>query len=155
MLRSARNYSMSEVSLSCGLRCPEPTLTVQSERDEVDINTIVRRFGLTGVMPKNPRVPTYGDFTDIHDYRTALDVIREADAAFMELTPDVRERFANDPQRLMDFIGDVKNRDEAKKLGLLRPDQEVPLPLKVEVVAGAVPAPGVPASDVKSDAVKK
>lgn len=142
--RTGYNYDRDEASRESGLTCPEETLTVQSERDDADINVLVKRFGLLGVMPESPRVPMYGDFTEINDYRSALEIVRLADSAFMELTPEVRSRFENDPQKLMEFVSDDANIEEARKLGLLRKDDPVPLPIKVEVVAGAVPAPSAP-----------
>ena len=46
-------------------------MAVQSQRDEADINTIVRRFGLSGELPQGVRAPTYGDFEDIVDFQAA------------------------------------------------------------------------------------
>ena len=99
----------------------EENRTHQEFKEECDINEIVRRFGLTGELPENVRVPVSGDFTGIGTYQEALNAVIAADKAFMELPPDVRLRFANDPQQLMDFVADDKNRDEAEKLGLLKP----------------------------------
>lgn len=102
----------------------DPGVTQQSFRDEVDINEIVRRFGLTGSLPENFRPPMVGDFTNVVDFQSALNAVIAAREAFEQMPGELRARFANDPQRLIDFLGDEKNRDEALKLGLLEKPPE-------------------------------
>ena len=118
-LRTPYNYDTMEASDASGIACPEPTLAQQHARDECDINTIVRRFGLTGELPNNVRVPRYGDFTAVSDYQTAMNMVIEANEAFMQLPAEVRSRFNNDPGALVDFMSDDSNRAEAEKLGLV------------------------------------
>lgn len=118
--RTGYNYDTNAASRESGLECKDPSMTVQSEKVDADINTLVKRFGLVGTMPANPRVPMYGDFSNLTDYRSALEAIRQADASFMELTPEVRSRFLNSPQKLLEFCADERNREEAVKLGLLK-----------------------------------
>ncbi|AXH75917.1 MAG: internal scaffolding protein [Microviridae sp.] len=96
------------------------SLTVQSMAEDADINVLMYRYGLTGKMPENPRVPVYADFTGISDYRSALDAVMSASAGFMELPAVVRAKFENDPQLLMEFLDSERNRDEAVKLGLVK-----------------------------------
>lgn len=120
-LRTPYNYDVNEASDASALVCEDPSLAQQHAKDECDINTIVRRFGLTGELPSNVRTPQYGDFSDATDYHTALNAVRAADAAFMQLPADVRTRFNNDPGALVDFVSDDNNRAEAEKLGLVLP----------------------------------
>ena len=88
------------------LYCDDKSLTQQHFAEECDINEIVRRFGLTGTVPEDYRAPQYGDFSEVTDYHTALNAVRAADAAFMELPADLRYRFSNDPARLIAFLED-------------------------------------------------
>ncbi len=118
-LRTPYNYDTMEASDASGLSCPEPTLAQQNQKDECDINTIVRRFGLTGELPSNVRVPRYGDFEAATDYHTAMNAVIAANEAFMQLPADVRTRFNNDPASLVDFVSDDNNRAEAERLGLV------------------------------------
>ena len=60
--RTPYNYDRDAVSHETGLVCDDPSLAVQSDADDCDINVIVRRFGLTGTMPMSGRVPQYGAF---------------------------------------------------------------------------------------------
>lgn len=132
-VKQAYDDFMAE-SDNTGLMCVDPSLAIQSAREEVDINTIVRRFGLTGQLPTDLRAPTYGDFTAVVDYQTALNAVIAADAAFMQMPAHVRERFANDTQKFVEFASDEANRDEMRKLGLLVPE-EVPV---VDPVVAAI-----------------
>jgi phage internal scaffolding protein len=120
-LRTPYNYDVNEASDASGLVCDDPSLAQQHAKDESDINTIVKRFGLTGELPSGVRAPTYGDFTDATDYHTAMNAVIAADAAFMQLPADIRTRFNNDAGAFVDFVSDDNNRAEAEKLGLVLP----------------------------------
>ncbi|HAN48978.1 MAG TPA: hypothetical protein DCQ20_08915 [Nitrospira sp.] len=125
-LRSAFNYDTNEASDASGLSCPpEEGVTQQSFAEECDINTIVRRFGLTGELPQGYQAPVSGDFTGISDFQTAMQAVRSAEERFMELPASLRSRFNHDPGSLMSFLDDESNRPEAVKLGLLSPPPEV------------------------------
>lgn len=123
-VRSPYNYDRDAVSRETGLRCDDESLTKQSFKDECDINTIVRQFGLTGQLPDNIRVPEYRDYDVVLDYHTAMNAVRDAQEGFMMLPGELRARFHNDPQNLLAFCADPANYDEAVKLGIAvkRPD---------------------------------
>lgn len=99
----------------------EPSLTVQGPAKDADINELVKRFGID----RDPVPPAvfdpayYGDVTDIPDLGEALRRVAEARDRFMALPHDLRRRFDNDPSRLWEFVNDVRNVDEAVRLGLL------------------------------------
>lgn len=133
-LRTEFNYDMHAASVASGLVTPEPTRAQQQFIEECDINTIVRRFGLTGQLPENLRVPVEGDFTGVTDFQSAMNLIRQAEAAFMELPADVRTRFRNDPHELVAFVSDPANLEEARKLGIANPAPTPYAPLEVRVV---------------------
>lgn len=109
-------------------RVKEPVLTQQSSKDECDINLIVAAAKRGADISHLSRaVPMYGDFTGLPSYRDALNMVNKARDMFMGLDAFVRERFGNDPGRLLDFLADDKNRDEAVKLGLVKaPPAPVP-----------------------------
>lgn len=145
--RAAFNYDRDEASLASGLACdPAEGVTQQQFKEETDINTIVERFGLTGSVPENLRVPVSGDFTSVGDFHSAMNVVRAAQESFMELPGDLRFRFNNDPGRFLDFVYNEANRDEAIKLGLIQKPVEVPrdaVRAIDELAAKIVPKPSV------------
>lgn len=104
------------------------TLTQQSGKEEADINVLVKRFGVTGIMPQNVRVPVYSDFTDsITDYHSAMNILVQTRESFMAMPADVRSRFANDPQKFLEFCSNPENLPEMRKLGLAVPAADAPV----------------------------
>lgn len=127
--RTGYNYDTDEASYKAGLTCTaDEDMTSQEFTEECDINTIVRRFGLTGELPDDFRAPQTGDFTEVTDYQTALNKVRETEEEFMKLPARMRERFHNNPQALLSFLDNTDNREEAIRLGLLKenPPQSAP-----------------------------
>lgn len=86
-VRSPYNYDTKAASDETGTVCTEPSLAVQDALEDSDINVIVARFGLTGQMPENPKLPQYGDFTGITDFRTAVEAVTQAQEEFYQLPP--------------------------------------------------------------------
>lgn len=103
------------------ITCTQPSMTQQSPKDECDINVIVERAKRGEDLSRITRTPIYGDFRTIPSYKDALQIVINAQNAFNSLDAFVRERFQNDPARMVDFLNDPKNRDEAVRLGLVNP----------------------------------
>jgi len=118
-VRNPYNYDMALVSQETGLECKDPSLAQQHMKDECDINVLVERFGVTGQLPQTPLEPSYGDFSGVTDYHTALNAIKAADTAFMGLPAQLRAKFDHDPNALLQFLQNEQNRDEAIMLGLI------------------------------------
>lgn len=146
-LRQPGGYDVDKASLQGSLACMDPSLTVQSQAEDADINTIVRRFGITGTTPQGMRVPSFGDFTGIGDYQSALEAVMQAEEEFMSLPADVRSRFNNNPQAFLEFCsaeepnGKLSNLEELRKMGLALevPKAEPEKVQKVEIVNKEVP----------------
>lgn len=104
----------------------QPSLTVQSDMADTLIPNIFAQHGLDALVT-HKRVPMFGDFLDsptsLHE---AYNRILDAQANFFELPSAVRERFANDPIRLLAFLSDPANRAEAEKLGLVNVSPAAP-----------------------------
>lgn len=118
-LRSMYNYDTDAASNESGLACEEPTLAQQHYKEECDINTILQKFNISGILPEAPLSPRYGDFSGIGDYHTALNRVLAAKNEFEALPATIRARFDNDPAKLIEFLDDSKNRQEAEELGLV------------------------------------
>lgn len=102
--------------------------TKQEFKDECDINVILAQYQNSGEIPNlNERQGQYMDCTGL-DYMEHMNKIVEANNLFSELPASIRERFANDPARFLDFVHDENNRDEMRTMGLLRPVEVVVKP---------------------------
>ena len=118
-LRTQHNYDHNAASNASGLVCEEPTRAQQHHKDECDINVILERFGKTGQVPVNAISGTYGDFSGVYDYHTALNAIIASENEFAALPAQIRNKFQNDPSNLVQFLDNPENRVEAEKLGLV------------------------------------
>lgn len=97
----------------------QPTKTEQSHENETNINKIIKRYQKTGMLPISNKTAMYGDFTGSIDYHEANNRIATAKTNFLALPSDLRKRFDNDPGKLLDFLQDENNRQEAIELGLI------------------------------------
>lgn len=118
-LRTPYNYDTDAASNESGLACEEPSLAQQHYKDECDINTILERFNITGMLPQSSLSPRYGDFTGVGDYHTALNRVIAVQDEFEALPAQIRARFNNDPAQLIEFLEDENNRPQAEELGLV------------------------------------
>lgn len=136
-VRSAFNYDRLAASFSVSTVNSAPDKTIQSDKSDTDIPTMMRKFASTGVLPNVRTLPPGPQaFEGIFDFQSAMNVIRQANEAFAELPSLIRERFANDPARYLEFVHNPDNAEEMVKLGIAKkiPVPEVPPPMKVEVV---------------------
>lgn len=138
-------------------------LTKQSFKDECDINILMARYMETGILDHVRE--EQGQFLDVsdQDYQQAMDTIANAKTLFFELPSKVRDRFENDPQKLLEFVHDPRHTEEAVELGFidktrleaLQASRAVPpanltpspspTPPAKEGVEGAAKPPGAPA----------
>jgi len=118
-IRSPYNYDTNKVSDENGLNTGNEGGAKQSFKEECDINTIIKRFGLGYELPQDVRIPTSGDYTNITDFHSAMTAVRQAQESFNALPADVRTFFGNDPQGYVEYCLDEKNAGRLGELGLL------------------------------------
>jgi len=143
-LRTTYNYDRDQVSFETGLLCEDASRTSQEFAEEVDINTIVEQFGLSGKLPQGLVMPVYGDFSGINDYHSAASAIAEANETFDQLPADIRSRFQNDPGQFVDFALDVQNRAQLEEWGMVNPQ-----PVSPPALGGSGNEPSVAAEQQK------
>lgn len=99
-----------------------PSLTQQNFKNECDINFIMKRWEKTGELTHvRSNAPSYGDFSNLGDYQSSLNVVLAAQEAFDSLPAVVRNRFSNDPAMFVEFVQDPSNADAIVELGLAAP----------------------------------
>lgn len=95
----------------------EPSRTVNSQAYEADINNMVA--GLTP-FTQSKRGSYYINETDLpQNYEDHFNAVLAAQDTFMQLPPDVRERFGNDPAALAAALADPSRRRELEDLGVI------------------------------------
>lgn len=133
-----KGYDRETVSRETAFVDSTESLTSQEFKDECDINTIIRRFGI-GENPLQPSEWLHNvDISDaVVDYQSAMNMINEARDQFMSLPATLRSRFDNNPAQFVDFVSNPDNFDEIVRLGLavVRVPEPEPEPLKVRVVS--------------------
>ena len=143
------NHDTLQESDRTGLSCLDPSLAQQHMRDECDINTIVDRFLKTGAMPALRTPPTYADFAEVFDFHSAMNTIKAATDAFMQLPAKVRSTFQNDPAKFVDYV------DHCMTTGDIEPLEQMGLTIKkptekpVEPTSTPTPTPNKGESDPK------
>lgn len=103
-----RGYDAKLVSEQYSWDTGDVSKVQQQFGTEVDVNTIMRRYGISQALPLGPSTGVYGDFTGISDYESAVERIEGARKRFMELPAEVRERFDNDPGVLIRRAGEME-----------------------------------------------
>jgi len=107
--------------------------TKQSFRKQCDVNSIIDKAKKTGLVSHlNTKTPVFGNFIGVPNYQDAMDLVNKANSNFNALPSKLRERFMNDPSKLLEFINEPTNYDEAVKLGLVIPKPKVVDPVKVD-----------------------
>lgn len=110
----------------------EPSMTVQSFAQEVDINNIIRLYGIKdgALPPADVSQWLTGDISEYHglDLADIMNRTRAAEEAFNNLPAPLRSRFDNSVNKLWKWVTDPANRKEAIELGFLlkQPQDEAP-----------------------------
>jgi phage internal scaffolding protein len=101
------------------------SLTQQHMKEETDIRNIINRYDRTGFISHVARgVAQYGDYSEVNEYREALDLVNNANVAFMQIPAEIREKFNNDAGDFFEFATDPNNIEEMRQMGLAEPAQE-------------------------------
>lgn len=95
-----------------------PSRVKEGDQRLTDVNEIVKRARLTGVLPGAEMQKCYGSQIEPRDYQEALNTVIAAKEAFAALPSGLRARFGNDPKQLLTFLDKESNYDEAVRLGI-------------------------------------
>lgn len=119
----------------------EKSLTQQSFKDECDINVLMKRYERTGVLEHINRTQgVFGDFSEVVDFASAFDIVRQAEMMFMTLPSRVRADFNNNPGEFLAFAQDPANAAKMIEYGLAKP-VDVPPSDAPAAAPAAAPAP--------------
>ena len=119
-------YDPVEEHDHCGIEFTMPSLTVQDEKDETDINYIVNKYadGQKGIMTLDLGDSSqyaylqFGDATLPGDYSTALELVSGVREEFYSLPAYVRAKFGHDPMNFINQLNDPATLEYLQQQGL-------------------------------------
>jgi len=133
--------------------------TKQSFKDECDINTIMKRFQVTGLIDfVNDHEPQYGDTSGIN-FHDSMNQVAVATSMFEDLPASTRKHFDNDPSKFIELVNDPDRIGEARELGLMGPERTPAAQAKQDAAdaaaaataaSQAAPAAPIPAQPVNA-----
>lgn len=109
-----------------GIEFTMPSITVQDEKEETDINYIVNKYadGQKGIMTLNLGDSSqyaylqFGDATLPGDYSTALELVSGVREEFFSLPAYVRAKFGHDPMNFIDQLNNPETLEYLRREGL-------------------------------------
>lgn len=119
-------YDPVEEHDHCGIVFTMPSLSVQDEKEETDINYIVNKYadGQKGIATLDLGDSSqyaylqFGDATLPGDYSTALELVSGVREEFYTLPAYVRAKFGHDPMNFISQLNDPETLDYLKREGL-------------------------------------
>lgn len=119
-------YDPAEEHDHCGIEFTMPSLTVQDEKDETDINCIVNKYadGQKGIATLDLGDSSqyaflqFGDATLPGDYSTALELVSGVREEFYSLPAYVRAKFGHDPMNFINQLNDPATLEYLQQQGL-------------------------------------
>lgn len=119
-------YDPVEEHDHCGIVFTMPSLTVQDEKDETNINYIVNKYadGQKGIATLDLGDSSqyaylqFGDATLPGDYSTALELVSGVREEFYSLPAYVRAKFGHDPMNFINSLNDPATLEYLQQQGL-------------------------------------
>lgn len=119
-------YDPVEEHDHCGIEFTMPSLAIQDEKYETDINYIVNKYadGQKGIMTLDLGDSSqyaylqFGDATLPGDYSTALELVSGVREEFYSLPAYVRAKFGHDPMNFIDHLNDPATLEYLQQQGL-------------------------------------
>lgn len=119
----------------------QKTVTQQHMENDCNINEIMGRYLKTGILPQYPNMnPTYGDVSNLGTYENCVQKVKAAEEDFMALPAAIRKRFGHNPGKLLEFLSNEENYEEAVKLGIVEAKKEDSKPGNSQGQQAATPA---------------
>lgn len=125
-MRFKTAYDPVEEHDHCGIEFTMPSLAVQDEKDETDINYIVNKYadGQKGIATLDLGDSSqyaflqFGDATLPGDYSTALELVSGVREEFYSLPAYVRAKFGHDPMNLISQLDNPETLEYLQREGL-------------------------------------
>jgi len=97
-----------------------PTKTQKHYKNDVNMTNIIKKYQQSHIAPPLSKPGKYLDFREFpRTFSQALEALDAVQDTFDALPSEVRSKFRNNPQELLDFVSDPQNKEEGIKLGLI------------------------------------
>lgn len=139
LLRSNRTFAQNEENIDLmktrpGRLIQPPSGASRTDQDaeaESNPNKIIERYNITGELHHvRTTRPVYLDMTAI-DFQEMREKTTRIEETFMELPGKIRKKFEHNPAKMMFWLQDPKNFNEAVELGLVELSEPKEEPRKV------------------------
>lgn len=143
MVNFVTRYGLKNVK---NFRSNKPSMTQQQFKNECDINHIIKRYNkdpqLWATLINNAKdinSPSFADFTDVGDFRHAMDKVSQIGEFFASIPSEVRARYNQNPELLFAAMHDpsqwqylaekgvLNKKSVAENLKALQPSQPKPV----------------------------
>lgn len=128
------------VTLDCD---PDTGKTKQSFKEDADINVLVERWKHGVPIPEQTSPGMYGDFSEVGTFYEAQNMVFDANEHFLALPAKVRSRFDHDAGKMIEFMTNPDNEEEAAEMGLVPPvlkeSADPPVPGEAGISGGESP----------------
>lgn len=106
-------------------RAAGEAITKQSFAGACDVNEVMRRWEVTGVLDHvNTAQAIYLDCAGPDGLQDMFSRVADAEAKFMELPSEVRALVDNDASRFVEYLTNPENLEECRRVGILPKEEE-------------------------------
>lgn len=118
------------------------SLTQQHFAQDADVRNIIKQYDKTGLIANVQKgVAQYGDYSEVNEYREALDLVNDANEMFADLPAELREMFQNNAGTFLEFATNPENNSKMIELGLKEASVQEERPVEAKNNAAEPPAP--------------
>ncbi|AXL14558.1 internal scaffolding protein [Microviridae sp.] len=123
------SMSREQIRKSYGISInQDECMTHQEFKEECNIYNLIKNHGYDYLQNLNQSVTAaqamYGDYTQINEYQTALNLVQKSNEMFMQIPSDIRKKFNNDAGQYLEFVSNPKNQDKLIEYGLATHNKE-------------------------------
>jgi bifunctional DNA-binding transcriptional regulator/antitoxin component of YhaV-PrlF toxin-antitoxin module len=99
-----------------------PSLTDQSQKDQTIAKNIIKHYVKTGLITHlNQEAGKFADVSEVKSLYENMSKVKQVERYFMDLPSELRAKFDNDPQKMLEVIVDPAQEELQKELGLSLP----------------------------------
>ena len=113
-------------------------LTGQCHKELCDVTNIIRQYDRNGLITHvNQATAKYGDFTNVNEFQVSLNLVNDANAAFLAIPSQIRKKFENDAGKFFEFATNPENKEALIEMGLAEAPPSAPEPIMVKMAESA------------------